>query len=100
MFVSTIHRAKGETHTATLIMETYNKGYDINQLLPLLKGKKKKGLEAKKKVLYVGMTRPTHLLCIAIHRTYAKSAKNRVTLSEQDLDQIRANGYEVVCINK
>jgi superfamily I DNA/RNA helicase len=100
IFVSTIHRAKGETHTATLIMETYNKGYDINQLLPLLKGKNKKGLEAKKKVLYVGMTRPTHLLCIAIHRTYAKSAKNRVTLSEQDLDQIRANGYEVVCINK
>lgn len=98
--VSTIHRAKGETHTATLIMETYKKGYDINQLLPLLKGKRKKGLAAKKKVLYVGMTRPTHLLCLAIHRSYAKSVKNRVTLSEQDLDQIRLNGYEVVVINK
>ena len=96
--VSTIHRAKGETHTATLIMETYKKGYDINQLLPLLKGKKKKGFLAKKKVLYVGMTRPTHLLCLAIHRSYAKSAKNRVTLSEQDLEQIRGAGYEVIIL--
>ncbi|MDC9519675.1 UvrD-helicase domain-containing protein [Pseudoalteromonas sp. Angola-31] len=98
--VSTIHKAKGETHTATLIMETYKKGYDINQLLPLLKGKKKKGFEAKKKVLYVGMTRPTHLLCLAIHRSYSKSAKNIITLSEQDLEQIRANGYEVISIEQ
>ncbi|EPS3433139.1 UvrD-helicase domain-containing protein [Vibrio alginolyticus] len=96
--VSTIHRAKGETHTATLIMETYKKGYDINQLLPLLKGKKKKNFLAKKKVLYVGMTRPTHLLCLAIHKSYAKSAKTRVTLSEQDLEQIRENGYEVIVL--
>lgn len=97
--VSTIHRAKGETHTATLVMETFKKGYDINQLLPLLKGKKKKSFLAKKKVLYVGMTRPTHLLCLAIHRSYAKSAKNRVTLSEQDLEQIRVNGYEVIVLS-
>lgn len=96
--ISTIHRAKGETHTATLILETYKNGYDINQLLPLLMGKKKKGLEPKKKVLYVGMTRPTHLLCLAIHRSYVKSAKNRVTLNEQDLEKVRGNGYEVIVL--
>ncbi|ELB7642949.1 ATP-dependent helicase [Vibrio vulnificus] len=99
IYISTIHKAKGETHTATLIMETYKKGYDINQLLPLLKGKKKAGLLAKKKVLYVGMTRPTHLLCLAIHRSYAKSPKNQVTLSDKDLEQIRNNGYEVIVLN-
>ncbi|EPN4990526.1 UvrD-helicase domain-containing protein [Vibrio vulnificus] len=98
--ISTIHKAKGETHTATLIMETYKKCYDINQLLPLLKGRKKKDPLAKKKVLYVGMTRPTHLLCLAIHRSYLNVRKKRVTLSEQDLDEIRSNGYEVIVLNK
>lgn len=66
--ISTIHKAKGETHTATLLLETYRNGYDINQLLPLLKGNKCKNFLAKKKLLYVGMTRPTHLLCLALHR--------------------------------
>ncbi|EGR1698508.1 ATP-dependent helicase [Vibrio parahaemolyticus] len=96
IYVSTIHKAKGETHTATLILETYKNGYDINQLLPLLKGKRNTKFPAKKKVLYVGMTRPTHLLCLAIHRSYDKSKTNRVTLTEQDLDEIRKNGYEVI----
>lgn len=55
--VSTIHKVKGETHTATLVLETFKGGYDIFQLLNLLKGKKKGGLEAKKKLIYVAMTR-------------------------------------------
>lgn len=46
--ISTIHKAKGETHTATLVLETYRNGYDINQLLPLLKGDKCKGHVVKK----------------------------------------------------
>lgn len=96
--VSTIHKAKGETHTATLILETYKNGYDINQLLPLLKGKRNAKFPAKKKVLYVGMTRPTHLLCLAIHRSYDKSKSNRVTLTDKDLDDIRKNGYEVIAL--
>src|SRR5690606_20922991 len=32
----TIHAVKGETHTATLYLETYNKAYDLEKLLPLL----------------------------------------------------------------
>ncbi len=100
IYFSKIHKAKGETHTATLILETYNRTYDLHQLLPLLKGKRQKGPIAKKKVLYVGMTRPTHLLCLAIHRSFAKSAKNIVKLSDQDLDQIRGNGYKVIVLNK
>ncbi|HAV4812243.1 TPA: AAA family ATPase, partial [Acinetobacter baumannii] len=72
--ISTIHKAKGETHTATLVLETYRNGYDINQLLPLLKGDKCKGHVVKKKLLYVGMTRPTHLLCLALHKSYEKKS--------------------------
>lgn len=96
--VSTVHKVKGETHTGTLILETYKNGYDINQLLPLLKGKRNTKFPAKKKVLYVGMTRPTHLLCLAIHRSYDKSKTNRVTLTDKDLDEIRLNGYEVIVL--
>lgn len=97
--VSTIHRAKGETHTATLVLETYNYGYDLNQLLDLLMGKKNNKFHGKKKVLYVGMTRPTHLLCLAIHKSYLKSANNRVTLGKHEFDQITSNGYEVIELN-
>jgi DNA helicase-2/ATP-dependent DNA helicase PcrA len=94
--ISTVHMAKGETHTATLILETYNRGYDLYQLLPLLKGKKKKIFPAKKKVIYVGMTRPTHLLCIALHRKHINSRGTECTVSTQDLEQIKQNGYSVV----
>ncbi|UUO22398.1 ATP-dependent helicase [Colwellia sp. M166] len=100
IYFSKIHKAKGETHTATLILETYNRTYDLHQLLPLLKGKRQKSAIAKKKVLYVGMTRPTHLLCFAIHRSFTNSANSLVKLSDQDLDQIRENGYKVIVLNK
>lgn len=97
--VSTIHRAKGETHTATLVLETFKNGYDINQLLPLLMNQRKNQFIGKKKVLYVGMTRPTHLLCLAIHKSYSKPKNKIVTLSENEFSQIKSNGYEVVVLN-
>lgn len=97
--ISTIHKSKGETHTATLVMETYNRAYDFNQLLPLLKGKKLNKFSAKKKLLYVGMTRPTHLLCLALHKSYLKSSGNRVTLNESDFEQMKLNGFEVIVLD-
>lgn len=29
----------------------------------------------QEKLLYVGMTRPTHLLCLALHKSYEKNLK-------------------------
>jgi superfamily I DNA/RNA helicase len=71
--ISTIHKAKGETHTATLVLETYYHGFDLKQLLKLLKGQtiaSTKGVDYKKKLLYVAMSRPTHLLCLAMNREH------------------------------
>lgn len=71
--VSTIHKVKGETHTATLVLETFNRTYDLKQLLSLLKGKTIKNstmVDSKKKLLYVAMSRPTHLLCLAINKEH------------------------------
>lgn len=96
--VSTIHKAKGETHTATLVLETYKNGYDINQLLPLLMNGKRTGLIPKKKLLYVGMTRPTHLLCLAVHKSHFKSAKNKVVLDDSHFNQISSNGFEIIIL--
>jgi hypothetical protein len=70
-----IHLAKGETHLSTLILETYNKCHFLEKLLPWLNGDKQNNDgcnndAATKRLLqaYVAMTRPTHLLCMAIRR--------------------------------
>ena len=67
--VATIHSVKGETHTATLYLETFYYGCDIEQILNNIQ--KNVGGDRhiqRLKMAYVGMTRPTHLLCVAAHR--------------------------------
>lgn len=69
--VSTIHNVKGETHTATLYLETFYYGYDVKRVLKYLKdgATNPKDIEKQSmKMAYVGMTRPTHLLCVAMHK--------------------------------
>ena len=71
--VGSIHSVKGETHTATLVMETYYYEHHLASLKPWLLGQKSgKGKEKGKRTLsrlkqhYVAMTRPSHLLCLAM----------------------------------
>ena len=89
--ICSVHSVKGQTHCATMYIETFYKGYETNKLLvqsrpatkkkraeyfnnPLLMKnhnfKKNKDLQAKEtiKMMYVGFSRPTHLLCFAIHK--------------------------------
>ena len=67
---SSIHAVKGETHTATLYLETFYNDYDIKRIIEYLKGQHTKTTAKMKlqnlKMTYVGMTRPSHLLCVAI----------------------------------
>jgi hypothetical protein len=73
--VGSIHSAKGETHTATLVLETYWYTHNLESLLPWLAGSKTGGSstsgqqDSRLKVHYVAMTRPTHLLCLAMKRS-------------------------------
>lgn len=76
----TVHKTKGETHLATLYLETETRSSsDIKRVLPLLNNKalkKNSSLlhEASRKVVYVGFSRPSKLLCLAIQlSTYEKS---------------------------
>ena len=73
--LSTIHGAKGETHDATLYLETeHNRGSDLKRIMPLFAGKALSGKEIEersRRCAYVGMSRPRHLLCVAMKaKTY------------------------------
>lgn len=73
--VTTVHKVKGETHSATLYLETeMNRGSDLKRIMPLFKGNllgNKSIYEKSRKIAYVGMSRPTHLLCVAMQeKTY------------------------------
>jgi len=98
--VSSVHAVKSETHTATLFLETFYHGYDVHRLLPYLKGSIPSGDELPRvkeslKVAFVACSRPTHLLCVAIHADTLgyKNRRNRVT--EDDLDELRQR-WEIV----
>jgi hypothetical protein len=72
--ICTIHSAKGETHTATLYLETFYYNYDISKIIEYLKGNynppNQKHLRQYLRMAYVGMSRPSHLLCVAVHKNH------------------------------
>jgi len=90
ILVDTIHNVKGETHTATLYLETYYYGYDICSILKYLKNERddtlKKRQKQRLKMAYVAMTRPSHLLCLAIHAS---------NLDGHEID-LEKNGWEII----
>lgn len=74
----TIHGVKGETHDATLYLETDRQGAsDLNRILPYYgvgKLGKSNLFDYSRKLAYVGMSRPRKLLCVAMQgKTYEKS---------------------------
>lgn len=88
--LSSIHRVKGETHTATLVLESYRNAHHLKTLLPWLCGKRPSSRKAndseqstmqeRLRLHYVAMTRPSHLLCLAM-RSDAVDTKSRNALS-------------------
>lgn len=81
--LGSIHSVKGETHTATLVLDSFYHAHHLDELRPWLLGKKSGGATkngkgkvkpegirtvGRLKLHYVAMTRPTHLLCLAMRR--------------------------------
>lgn len=76
--VGTVHTVKGETHTATLFMETSYQatkgilGHESERVFDFILNKKNCLLEKRTyhketiKMVHVGFSRPTHLLCFAV----------------------------------
>lgn len=86
--ISTIHSVKGETHTATLYLETFygngHHNYESERLSDQFKfinfDKKQKNHRQSSKMAYVGFSRPTNLLCFAVN-------KERFDMHLSDIDQ-------------
>jgi hypothetical protein len=80
--VGTIHSVKGETHVATLYLETSYQGeHESQRIMEQLKGEyyipsRKSDVYRKEtlKMAYVGLSRPKYFLCMAIHRDRFDSA--------------------------
>lgn len=86
---NTIHGVKGETHDATLYLETDRQGVsDLNRILPYYgvgKPGKSNLFDYSRKLAYVGMSRPKKLLCVAMQaKTYEKS------------NDVFANDWEII----
>lgn len=69
--LGSIHSVKGQNHTATLVLDTYHRSYHFKMLKDWILGKSKTQKQISKKaerlkIHYVAMTRPTHLLCLAM----------------------------------
>ena len=80
--LSTIHGVKGETHDATLVLETKFHEFDMEVVLPALideastiKLRKKKRASQFMRQFYVAMSRPKHLLCLAIRSDHINDSQ-------------------------
>lgn len=76
--INTIHKVKGQTHEGTLVLETFNHEYDLQTLIPYLincpPSHPGKRVLARLPLIYVGMTRPREILCLAMHRDHIQVA--------------------------
>lgn len=94
--VGSIHSVKGETHTATLVLDTYYRKHHLEALKPWLMGKKSGGgsenntLISRLRQHYVAMTRPSHLLCVAMREN---------CLSIADIAALQNRGWRVARVD-
>lgn len=86
--LDTVHGVKGESHTATLYLETKYRTDSISYIIDYLNGDRKnsiKSLMSKHlKIAYVAMTRPRKLLCITM----------KEDIYEDNKDKLKRMGWE------
>ena len=100
--IGTVHSAKGQTHTATLYLETYfqkdgnganAKSYESQRLAGQILGNQlavNVGARVKQsaKMAYVGFSRPTHLLCLAVHKDRFDAVLSGINTDNWDIIEI------------
>ena len=104
--VGSIHSVKGRTHTATLVLDTYwqdkKSRHNLERLLPWLDGSESGGGkvgsqdQARLKIHYVAMTRPTHLLCLAMKKSTFETEEG--DLDSDKIEALEAHGWRVIPI--
>jgi superfamily I DNA/RNA helicase len=95
--VGSIHAVKGETHTATLVLETYYRTHHLAALKAWLLGTRHGGngetdaLKSRLKLHYVAMSRASRLLCLALRES---------TLSRAEIQTLLGRGWRVARIGR
>lgn len=100
--LGSIHSVKGETHTATLVLDSYYFDHYLSVLKPWILGERAGGMKVKSrgkpefegprllgrlKLHYVAMTRPSHLLCLAMRKD---------AFDAEELDRLRGRGWGTI----
>jgi hypothetical protein len=94
--LGSVHSVKGETHAATLVLDSYFHKHHLHELKPWLLGTKQGGSKQADRMLkrlrlhYVAMTRPAHLLCLAMRSD---------ALTEADQAALSARGWKVIPVH-
>ncbi len=95
--LGSIHSVKGQTHLATLLLNTYWHDQSARRMMPWLIGESANengaGARDVQRLLhtYVAMTRPSHLLCLAV----PLSALGEDQASERNIDLLKNKGWRV-----
>jgi hypothetical protein len=118
--VGTVHSVKGETHTATLFLETFNYAHDSKKILKYFINPNESHSKIKPreivslKIAYVAMSRPTHMLCVAfdkknfdeslsnLYKNKPAKQKRSMTFEQFECEcvsQIELNGWKIVQID-
>jgi hypothetical protein len=93
--VGSIHSVKGETHTATLVLETFYYAHHLKELKPWLLGQNQGGngrsdrIKQRLRLHYVAMTRAARLLCLAMRAD---------AFDDAEIAVLRGNGWRVARI--
>lgn len=101
--LGSIHSVKGETHFATLVLETFYYGHALKSLLPRLLGIQPGSAAARKKTQstrdlhrlrmnYVALSRSTHVVCLAVPEKSLGPASQKSSL----ISEIEAQGWKIV----
>ncbi|MEO1146806.1 MAG: UvrD-helicase domain-containing protein [Cyanobacteria bacterium J06638_22] len=94
--LGSIHSVKGETHTATLVLDSFNRTHHLKALKNWLLGTKAGGGRENASTLrrlklhYVAMTRPRRLLCLAMRAD---------SFSEQETETLKGRGWRVARVS-
>lgn len=105
--ISTVHSVKGQTHTATLYLETFFSkgagnyeserlqnqvlGIPIKKYLDNYKGGSVDKIIQSARMAYVGFSRPTHFLCFAVESSRVDKLFKEIDRKDWDVLQIKKN---------
>lgn len=89
--LSSIHAIKGETHAATLLLDTFRRKHLVKRIIPfLLGGKIPLQIKNEDKIAicgsFVAFTRPTHLLAVAAPKSHLK---------ENEISKLEEKGWTI-----